>query len=346
MKKVGICGVYGNDVEILGGQTIKVKELTEELIHIFGTEEVTTVNTYKWRKNPLDLFIKCCNMIKDCENIIIMPAHNGLKVFSPMFFFLNILFKRKIHYIVIGGWLYDYLCKYKLVKLCLHKFSGIYVETKSMKKSLESLGFNNVHIMNNFKRLKLMNKTELTTTYVEPYKLCMFSRVTQGKGIEDAINSIVNINTKMGRVVFNLDIYGPIDNKYKDRFEEIIKISPQYIKYCGFVDSKKSVDVIKNYFVQLFPTRYKTEGIPGSIIDSYFAGVPVLASRWNNFNDVIDENKTGIGFEFLSQEDLEDKLIYIANNPKTIIDMKINCIDKSLIYSPDYVMKEFIEHLK
>ena len=48
-----------------------------------------------------------------------------------------------------------------------------------MKKSLESLGFNNVHIMNNFKRLKLMNKTELTTTYVEPYKLCMFSRVTQ-----------------------------------------------------------------------------------------------------------------------------------------------------------------------
>ena len=52
MKKVGICGVYGNDVEILGGQTIKVKELTEELIHIFGTEEVTTVNTYKWRKNP------------------------------------------------------------------------------------------------------------------------------------------------------------------------------------------------------------------------------------------------------------------------------------------------------
>lgn len=346
MKKVGICGVYGNDVEILGGQTIKVKELTEELIHIFGTEEVTTVNTYKWRKNPLDLFIKCCNMIKDCENIIIMPAHNGLKVFSPMFFFLNIFFKRKIHYIVIGGWLYDYLCKYKLVKLCLHKFSGIYVETKSMKKSLESLGFNNVHIMNNFKRLKLMNKTELTTTYVEPYKLCMFSRVTQGKGIEDAINSIVNINTKMGRTVFNLDIYGPIDNRYKDRFEEIIKISPQHIKYCGFVDSKKSVDVIKNYFVQLFPTRYKTEGIPGSIIDSYFAGVPVLASRWNNFNDVIDENKTGIGFEFLSQEDLEDKLIYIANNPKTIIDMKINCIDKSLIYSPDYVMKEFIEHLK
>ena len=47
--------------------------------------------------------------------------------------------------------------------------------------------------------------------------------------------------------------------------------------------------------MQIFPTRFTTEGIPGSIIDSYYAGVPVLASKWNSFDDVIEDGKTGVG---------------------------------------------------
>ena len=54
-------------------------------------------------------------------------------------------------------------------------------------------------------------------------------------------------------------------------------------RYCGIKDPKDSVKTLKNYFALVFPTRFYTEGIPGTIIDAYYAGVPVIASKWESF---------------------------------------------------------------
>ena len=63
--------------------------------------------------------------------------------------------------------------------------------------------------------------------------------------------------------------------------------------------------MLKNYFLLAFPTKFYTEGIPGTILDAYAAGVPVIASKWESFFDVIEEGKTGIGYEFDNQKELE-----------------------------------------
>lgn len=345
MKKVGICGVYGEGPEFLGGQPVKVRMITEELIGIFGKDEIQLVNTYKWSKNPIRILNDSFKMFKNCENILMMPAHNGIKVFTPLFTLFNIFFNRKIHYIVIGGWLPRYLNKYLVLKKLISRFQGVYVETNSMKRDLNLLGMNNIYIMNNFKKLLPIDINKLELNFTEPYKLCIFSRVVSEKGIEDAFNTVININNIFKREVYSLDIYGFIDENYKNRFNEIIKEAPPYIKYCGVVDADRTVKVLRDYFLHIFPTRFKTEGVPGSIIDSYYAGLPVLASRWNSFSDVIEEGKTGIGFEILNPEDLKIKLIDIANNPEIIIQMKKNCIKKSIKYSPEYVIKRFLKHL-
>ena len=109
MYKVGICGHFGINQKLLNGQTIKTKVLTEELIKALGDKAVCTVDTYGWKKNPVSLFIKCVLLIKKCENIVILPAQNGVKVFVPLFLLLNKFFHRRLHYIVIGGWLPNYL---------------------------------------------------------------------------------------------------------------------------------------------------------------------------------------------------------------------------------------------
>ena len=97
--------------------------------------------------------------------------------------------------------------------------------------------------------------------------------------------------------------------------------------------------------MQLFPTKYKTEGVPGSIIDSYFAGLPVLASKWESYNDVIDEGKTGIGFEFGNYEDFVAKLKWSIENSGAINKMKFECVRKAKEYTPESVISEFIKQL-
>ena len=98
----------------------------------------------------------------------------------------------------------------------------------------------------------------------------------------------------------------------------------------------ESVNILKNFFLLLFPTHFKTEGIPGTIIDAYFAGLPVLSSRWNSFDDVIIDRLTGFGFEMNNNDEFENILLYCLENPKIVHDMRNNCIEQSKFYSPDY----------
>ena len=143
------------------------------------------------------------------------------------------------------------------------------------------------------------------------------------KGIEDAIEAVITINEERKSVVYKLDIYGEISPEYKERFEMLRREFPPYIKYKGLVPYDRSVEILKNYFVLLFPTKlYYSEGVPGTIIDAYASGVPVIAAKWESFADVVDDGRTGIGYDADKPEELTLALRRIAENPQTINAMR------------------------
>ena len=80
--------------------------------------------------------------------------------------------------------------------------------------------------------------------------------------------------------IATLDIYGPVEDDYKEELFSLIESSQNNCKYCGIIDSSKSVEALKSYFALLFPTHWKHEGIPGTIIDAFSAGIPVIARKW------------------------------------------------------------------
>lgn len=345
MYKCTIIGNFGNYVENFDGQTIKTILITDELKKNIDFNKINTVNTYNWTRKPFILFLKCLKALVKSKNIIIMPAQNGIRVFSFIFTFFNYLFKRKIHYIVIGGWLPDLIRSNRHLKKRLMKFTGIYVETNSIKKELENFGLSNVYVLYNFKNLRILNENDLVYNDDLPLKVCIFSRIMKEKGIEDAINVIKDVNQEMNKVVYCLDIYGPIDNDYKDRFNQLRSEFPEYIQYLGVVNFNESVDVLKNYNVLLFPTRFRTEGIPGTILDAYSAGVPVIASEWNSAKELIDDGETGFIYEFENIELLKRTLIKIAYEPNILNGMRLKCLTKAYNYTADKVIKVLLEKL-
>ena len=332
--KVGLCGHFGFDSELLNGQTIKTKNVTLELEKQLGNKEIRKIDTSGGLKTILSICVQTIGLFKDCRNIIIFPAENGLKVFVPLCLMINLLFKRKLHYVVIGGWLDKYLLKHGVIRMLLKYFDGIYVETAGMRRQLNNMGLNNIEVMPNFKDIYMLGDNELDCSMEEPLSLCTFSRVMKEKGIEDAIDAVVKVNSMFGKIIFKLDIYGQIDNAYKKSFEEIILSAPSYVKYCGTVSASKSVETIRKYYALLFPTYYEGEGFAGTLLDAMAAGVPVIASDWKYNHEIVLEGKTGILFKLGVSDELENKLIWILENREQWEGFKLECLESYKKYLP------------
>ena len=345
MKNLCIIGHFCKNKFCFDGQTVKTRILTEELVRVLGKNHVKQIDTHNSKKHFFKLFLQIVYAFVKYKNIVILPAQNGVKVLVPLCCFLNKFFKRKIFYIVIGGWLPQYLRnKRKLLKQ-LKKFNGIFVETATIKKLLNCINLDNVCVMPNCKDLQILSENELVYRQVKPYKLCTFSRVMKEKGIEDIVNIVQSINQQKGEIVYELDIYGQVDPKQMEWFEQLRKKFPQYIRYVGVVLFDQSVNILKNYSVLVFPTHFYTEGIPGTIIDAYASGVPVITSRWESFEDVCREGETSISYTMGNNDELRDKLIQILKDKEQIFEMKKNCLEEAYKYKPVNVVKILLEQL-
>lgn len=345
MKKVGICGHFGVGKNLLNGQTIKTKVLMKALKKVFGEEEVLFVDTHGGAKRVPGMCIESLSLFKKCRNIIMLPAYKGLCLFAPLFLFFNFFFGRKLHYVVIGGWLDQYLKYHKLVSFCLKKFDGIYVETRAMKEALEKSGFHNIYVLNNCKELEILSEEQLPMISNLPYKLCTFSRVMLEKGIEIAIEAVKIANEKHGKELFHLDIYGQIDKDYEERFTDIMKAAPKEIRYKGVVAFDKSVDVLKEYCAVVFPTYYYGEGFAGTLIDAMASGVPVIASDWKYNSEVVKNEQTGILLRECTSETVATALGWLLDNMTEWDKMRRNCLTEATKYMPEQAIKVLLHEL-
>ena len=342
--KVGVCGNFDTEHTIANGQTVKTINLWEKLCEIYGKENVARFNTYGFKRKPISSVFRFLGFMKQCENVAVLPAVSAVKVVVPV----GVLFKKKyrckIHYIVIGAWLGNLLKNKKSLLKSVKKLDSVLVETKTLKAELEDLGIEKIQIFPNFKQMDILPEEELIYQKDLPLKLCFFARVTEQKGIGELIDAIKEIN-KNG-MVYKLDIYGPEDEDYRAEFEKRKKEFGEDISYCGVIESDKARDTVKNYFLQIFPTKFRTEGIPGSIIDSYCAGVPVIASRWNSCHDIVDEGVTGVSFELGDFEELKTLLDEISRKPDEINKLKKNCLKKAEIYDADNAIRILQERME
>jgi glycosyltransferase involved in cell wall biosynthesis len=347
-KRVSLIGNLGKADGCFNGQTVKTRIVTDELIRYFGSNQVDIYNTSAGLKVLFTAPLIAFKAVKRSDDIVVLPAQNAVRVFVPLLVLFNLFFKSKrIHYVVIGGWLPSFLKHKPLLSYFLKKVYMIYAETHHMQSALEAKGFvGNVTYMPNCKPLRIVDTDDFSDNFSQPYKICTFSRVWSQKGIAEAVDVVIKINQKYGRTVYHLDIYGQVEAGEEEWFANLQRKFPDYIKYGGLIAFDKSVDVLKSYFFLLFPTKCPGEGIPGTIIDAYAAGLPVVSSLYPNFAEIIEEGVTGLGYEFNNVGAFEKLLDKIACNPQIIINLKSNCVRRAKMFLPEEVLNILIKNIQ
>ena len=341
---IAAIGNFGKKNDSVNGQTVKTTAIYEELIKHFGRENIMKINTAVLNRKPISLIHQIIKAFNNSTNIIFLPADRAIKYFVPLFYILNFIYKRRLHYVVVGGWIGKFLEKKKLYKKMVNTFYMVYCETSVIRNELIELGLNNNTILPNFKHIDVLD-VDTDYSISEPYKVCTFSRVTKRKGIQDAIDAVKIINEKHGRIRIVLDVFGPVEENFFDEFDKAIKQNGSFCKYLGSIDPNQAVSVLQNYFLMIFPTRIRTEGHPGSIIDSFSAGVPVLSADWESSKDLINDD-TGYLYEMGNVEDLVDSLNQILDDPMSVLKKKEHCLKKAKEFDASNALKVLISNLK
>ena len=326
MKKK-ICFI-GNISDSLDGQTIKTKILYDNLLKE-SNWDIKLVNTYKKSKNPIYVFLLTFFYLFRCKNVIILVSKNGRKFYFPILYFFSKVFKRKVYHDVIGGNLPEVVHENKKMGKYINSFEKNWVETNRMKDALEKEGVNNCEVIPNFKDLEVHINTNIN--WKINYKFCTFSRVIKEKGISDAIDAIMEVN-KQNNLSCKLDIYGQIDDSYKKEFEDKLKESKKHVEYKGVIQFDKSVDVLKNYYALLFPTYWPSEGCPGTVIDAFAAGLPVIATDWNCNSEIINDYKTGIIYPNKEIKNLYEAIMWSLKEKDKMKKMSKNCNNELIKY--------------
>lgn len=346
MKKVCIVGCFGMGLDLADGQTVKTKIVKRELIRSFGKENVIQIDTYGGFKRIIKIPFLLFGAMLKAENIVMLPAENGLRVIAPILVILNKIFKRKLFYDVIGGWLPTFIENRTQLCSCLKSFDAIYVETNTMSHQLKEQGFNNVEVITNCKDINIIKTEDLKETSSKPYQLCTFSRVMKEKGIEDAIEAVIAINQKNDSTLFELCIYGQIEKGQELWFENLRSNFPEYIRYKGVIKYDCSTDELRHYDALLFPTYYEGEGFAGTIIDAFASGVPVIASDWKYNSEIIDSGRLGVIIKTRDNNALIQAIESIAENPSAWNNMKRECLCESVKYLPSIAMVKLVEAIR
>ena len=344
-KNICILGRIAKNKDLYDGQTVLTRMLNDELKNQLKDYNFYYVDTYKYKTHIFKCLFKTIYCLFKCDNIVMLLSRNGLSFYLPFLYYSNKFFKKNIYHRVIGGSLDKLVEKHSKWVKYLNSLNYNYVELKSLSENLSKLGIKNTKVSPNFKHIDILKDNEIKKyTKNDEIRFCTFSRVVKEKGISDAIDTIEKYNLNNEKKVY-LDIYGPIEDVYKEEFNNKIKES-NYSFYKGIISSTDSVNVLKKYYMLLFPTYWKGEGFPGTLIDAFSSGLPTIATDWNYNSEIIENNKTGIIYDYKNKDLLYEKILYSINNLNVINEMRFNCIKEAKKYDPEIVVGEIVKDIK
>lgn len=330
MSKVLVLGYFGYLTNQLDGQTVKTRDVYRLVKEQLGECKVDYFDTQEFQNNKMKIFTMFWKIMR-CKTLFYLPAHNNLKVLFPMIYCMSVIFRVKIHYFVVGGWLREFLTHLPVHRYMLRRISGIHAETKRLRDELgEHYHFTNVDTFPNF-RFFDFNPLQTDSNKL---RIVFMARVMKQKGI-DWIFALADYIVENGlQEKFSITFFGPEVDEDKEYFESNVE-KYEFIEYRGALQPSEIYTNLSKYDVMLLPTHFYTEGLPGSVVDAYISGIPVIVTEWKHSHEFVDDGKSGFIVPFDNGlKEMVDKVIMLEKDRGLLHQLKANALVKRMDFAP------------
>jgi len=324
-SEVYILGNFGYVTNQLDGQTMESRSMLE-LLQMKNVRLVDYFDTENLHHKPASQLIMFWGLFKT-KRLFYLGCQNNVKYLFPVLWILAKISRIEFHYFVVGGWIAEFIKKLPVHRFMLRRINGMYCETESIVRKLSDwYGYKHAYWFPNFRIYDFEPEIRFRTE--DPLRLVSMSRVTKSKGYEivfrmaEYIDKILPINSII------IDFYGPIFERDKvDFFEHLSRFG--FIKYKGILEPEDINITLATYDAMLFPTNYPGEGFPGTILDSYISGIPVVASDWKYNAELIIHGQTGFIFDLNQEEEFYKYVLKLYYDRDLLYKLKLNAYKKS-----------------
>lgn len=328
MDRILVLGYFGYQTNQLDGQTVK----TRDVYRLISEHHANTVfyDTQEFQTRRWSVF-RMLGMVARSRSLVYLPAQNNLKYVFPFIWLVAKLFGVKVHYFVIGGWLSLFLKKLPLHRFLLRRIDGIYSETARLKQELEDwYGMKNVGLFHNFRYFDFQPAEHHTQGELH---IVFMARVCRAKGL-DMIFSFGDYAGQNGLSEHvSVDFYGPIKEEDRAYFFNEVSRFP-FMSYKGVLQPEDVHRNLHRYDVLVLPTHYPGEGLPGSVIDAYIAGLPVIVTRWAYATEFVEEGVSGIIVPYEDgQEAFDAAIVSLLGDEEKLSRMKVSANQYGMRFS-------------
>ena len=186
---------------------------------------------------------------------------------------------------------------------------------------VEKYGFRNCETFTNFRIVDSHQEIEDDLQQRQQLRLVFMARIHKLKGY-DIIFTFARLIKELNLDIC-IDFYGPINDDDESDFKSKARDYEGIVNYNGVLQPEEINHTLSNYDILLLPTRYFTEGVPGTIIDAYAARVPVIVTNWKHAKEVVINGVSGIIVDFNEpQEEFNEVIIKLYNDRLLLNKMK------------------------
>ena len=185
------------------------------------------------------------------------------------------------------------------------KFSCIITATPHIKKRFVKLSKNTIDIMN-YPRLEKLQETKWEKKNNE---ICYIGVISEIRGIRELLISLDNCNAKLNLA----GNYSPKNFKVEiSKFKQWKKVNE-----FGIVNREEVKAILyrsKIGIVTLYPLVNYFDALPVKMFEYMAAGIPVIASDFPLWKEIIEKNKCGICVNPQEPSEISDAINYLLNN--------------------------------
>jgi glycosyltransferase involved in cell wall biosynthesis len=264
---------------------------------------------------------------RNCKKILINGSLRYITTIGALHtLLLSLCPNRVVGIYIAGGTFHTYYSSLSspqrfFVRLCLKRAKALVVQTKLAYDGLVQ-DFDNLFIVPNWTEIShlAIQATEtgsksLASNADTPVRFVFIGDITPEKGILELIQAFISAQTTLAlkNRSINLDIYGPIPDKYHNTITPLLfRSQNDTLVYHGYEKHNVLTKKLSQYDILVLPTRYSNEGHPGVIVEAMTLGLPVIASRLGGISEVVAHNINGILCESGNVSSLSEAMVLLS----------------------------------